>query len=307
MRISRLATHVIVPLLLLFTTLAQALYCPSVGSRQARAIVDAAFAQLQTPVDRGGLPGSCIFRKDNDVQAGAELLLQASREANERSGSNTWRCPLCRPVDAGVSAEKVQTRRRSQEDLAEIRNSLPTGGFWSEPLLERHLWQKHLAQVERSSPSQVCLADYCDILRCPGFLKPSPAGLNDDVGHYTSSLVDVCRDPKAAAVRTSFCYQLLSQCFPPEDSPQSYDRYKQFTARFCTPFQCAALSSASPSDHPPSGPPDSSSSSWPRLSFYLFFLVAFLIYFGYWYRTRRAIRSSDFRQAARSSAWKDYK
>src|SRR3989338_4800187 len=92
-----------------------ALFCPAMGSRQARAIIDKAFAQLDPPVDWNDLPSSCIFRKDNDLQTRAELLLQSSKDYNEVSGSNSWRCPICRadePVDEPPVSQPVKRRSR---------------------------------------------------------------------------------------------------------------------------------------------------------------------------------------------------
>ena len=295
---------------LLFTgsSLVRGSFCPSLGSREARDIIADALSELDPPVERASLPASCIFRPDNDVQLRAETLLLSSKEHNHVSGSNSWRCPICRAgeIDPEQPASPVRSRRAPADRAAaaDARRALPTGGFWSEPLLERHLWQMHEAQVGRNHSSEVCLAHYCDILRCPSFLRPSPSALADDVGYYTSHVTNICGDPRAAAVRNNVCFQVVSQCFPPERDAESYAHYQLLTAQLCRPFQCDLPAAAA---IPPSSPATLSSSRLYRYALYIFAIGVLGIYIKYWYSTRRMLNTSDFRRPPRNqSLWKQY-
>lgn len=272
MKGARLLLGLLLPLLFLACT--TGLDCPLDLTREARALVSGV-VPLVPNFDE--LPATCILRPDNDIQRRAEALLEASRELSEPKrllDSPQWLCPIC------SAEQKANGAPRS--------GSFTATGYWSEVLLERHLWQKHSAQIGRNSPTEVCLADFCDVLGCPSWLRAHP---NFDC------------DVAAAKTRLAKCKQVFAQCFPPEANPASLALYQTVTDTFCRHEGC----------HSTLQPAISVSSQDRFISsstlFYVLIVGLAIFYFFYWRKTRHTVRSSDFvsrTRRASQSTWSSF-
>lgn len=74
----------------------------------------------------------------------------------------------------------------------------------------------------------VCLADYCDLLRCSPVDLPIESATEDEVRAHLLVNDDVCHDKGGPAQRRATCRAVMARCFPPE---RSADTLKLFSAR----------------------------------------------------------------------------
>eukprot|EP00967_Tisochrysis_lutea_P018525 scaffold20974_cov32-Tisochrysis_lutea.AAC.3 len=116
--------------------------CPRGPSREARALVSSRLIALVREAGGGELPPSCALTPNNDA-------LAAHEAAKRRLSSSHWKCSFC------------------------------SKAFSSERYLDLHLHRKHVDALPNSA--MTCLADHCDVLRCPAWVsairEPPPQNL----------------------------------------------------------------------------------------------------------------------------------
>ena len=84
-------------------------------------------------------------------------------------------------------------------------------------------------QAARFAPSGwQCLGDFCDILRCPSWMKSIRHELN--IGHAS------CR-PRELEARRHFCQHMMHECLP-EHSGATHALFEQLDAHFCAQLSC---------------------------------------------------------------------
>jgi len=134
--------------------------CSRPESREARRIVQTHIVTLSEEAGHGELAPSCPLSPHNDV-------LAAHEAAKRRLSGAVWKCGLCGKQ------------------------------FRSERHLDLHMHRKHADASPAGATS--CLADECDLLRCPSWVKR----LGDAAAACTEG---------ALAVRREHCAALMHSC-----------------------------------------------------------------------------------------------
>ena len=134
--------------------------CSRPESREARHIVQTHIVTLSEEAGHGELAPSCPLSPHNDV-------LAAHEAAKRRLSGAVWKCGLCGKQ------------------------------FRSERHLDLHMHRKHADASPAGATS--CLADECDLLRCPSWVKR----LGDAAAACTEG---------ALAVRREHCAALMHSC-----------------------------------------------------------------------------------------------
>ena len=111
-------------------------------------------------------------------------------------------CPLHKDHDR-LSAHEAKKRALSQ---FQWRCELCGKTFRSERYIDMHMDRKHLDTLAPGATT--CLGEFCDILRCPGWIKGIKAQLRDD----PAACVE--RDLEG---RRHFCQHLMHDCFTPQN------------------------------------------------------------------------------------------
>eukprot|EP01104_Vermistella_antarctica_P021569 TRINITY_DN983_c0_g1_i2.p1 TRINITY_DN983_c0_g1~~TRINITY_DN983_c0_g1_i2.p1 ORF type:complete len:324 (+),score=35.74 TRINITY_DN983_c0_g1_i2:185-1156(+) len=160
--------------------------CSMSISREARDILEHEFFPVVTH-QSFDLPLGCLLRSERD----ALKVLEAHKSKLKET---RWKCSDC---------DKV---------------------FKSELFLDGHLMRAHTDKVEEVE-NAVCLADYCDLLRCD---------TSNTVRQLSSSL---CM-PKTMARQKAKCRTIVNKCFPVMQSKTSHGLNDLFTRLFCEPLSC---------------------------------------------------------------------
>jgi hypothetical protein len=125
-------------------------------------------------------------------------------EVNKKQTRRAWKCLIC---------------KRS---------------FAAEEFLDLHLKNKH---PEVTKETDVCLADYCDILGCEDYLDPPPIIEDENVVLPSPSPPPPCT-PASIEKRKFECNDLMHKCFPPNEGPVAHRLNLQFRKLFCDSLSC---------------------------------------------------------------------
>eukprot|EP00002_Diphylleia_rotans_P005885 TRINITY_DN1509_c0_g1_i3.p1 TRINITY_DN1509_c0_g1~~TRINITY_DN1509_c0_g1_i3.p1 ORF type:complete len:202 (+),score=24.42 TRINITY_DN1509_c0_g1_i3:49-654(+) len=112
-------------------------------------------------------------------------------------------CPLHPIHDMLLPHEKSKSSSRKEK----WKCSLCSRVFQTESHLEKHLHRKHAQFLDEDRP--VCLADYCDLLRCEFWTEDLFGQKIVPTGVCKTHLVDR---------RKFLCQAMMHTCFPPESS-----------------------------------------------------------------------------------------
>jgi hypothetical protein len=251
-------------LLLLLTLIAlsnsQQSVCSGELSEEARGILE---HHVYSMASASGyrLPGKCIFSQDRDAQRRLASLAERKRGTM----GSSWRCKEC---------------------------DMP---FLSRGSVDAHLWSRHDELLKLDDNEQanvgfdradVCLADHCELLRCPTWLGMlSPAAM--ERGRC---------DETRQRTRWFECKSLAAQCFPSHESGAAFRLNSHFVQHFCDALLCGGAAQSSSSSM--------SSSSWWWWTWLLFIVIAVAIglYYVRLYWRRQHSSSSTFRSSSSSSA-----
>jgi len=156
--------------------------CSLVISRQVRKVLKDVVFPVVEHHDYQ-IPEKCVFHSSNDKYA---IFADKGRQLKKKK----YKCDLC---------EKH---------------------FTSQDYLDQHLLLKHEDKIPVNAT--ICLADYCDILRCDEEeMKP----------------IIACNE-QYMLKRKFFCEGIMSTCFPPESSDVAHKLNELLTAQFCDPLTC---------------------------------------------------------------------
>lgn len=166
--------------------------CARRASREARKRLE---SHVLSPIERWKLdvasPHACAWHPQRDYLADHEMV-------KSRVHSQEWHCKLC--------------GKR----------------FRSEHFLDLHLDRRHSHELPQPSdtPDAVCLADFCDILRCPSWVE---------VAHRTDPMA--CSHAELRE-RRAHCRETLRGCLPADSSNASALLYERLDQDLCKPLSC---------------------------------------------------------------------
>jgi len=156
-------------------------------------------------LDKYTLPPKCPFKENKDMYIVYE-------NAKIKAGLNRYTCNFCKK------------------------------SFRSELFLDRHFDNRHMNYSNEFT--NVCLADYCDILRC------SPSNLTNIAEKQYESEIDhqklndqLCQE-SGIEERKIFCRGTLHRCFPLDASPLAEELYNYFNQEMCEKLTCETVGAA---------------------------------------------------------------
>jgi hypothetical protein len=157
--------------------------CDRAASREARRI---AKREVIDVARQHGVPlvASCPLHPDND-------RVRAHEERKKPISGGQWQCNVCGKL------------------------------FSSEKYLDMHMQRRH-ADMLRTNDT-LCLADYCDLMRCPRWLESIQGGTL------------ACK-PSEVAARMHLCQHVFHDCFPPDAEGRAL--FERLNARFCQQLSC---------------------------------------------------------------------
>ena len=177
--------------------------CSRLASRRARHFLDDHF---WWHVDRHNfiLPESCPFSDSRDIFSTHETMKLRLRHSQ-------WKCNICNKE------------------------------FVSEYYVDLHMDSKHhthmpiynstsitAATSSKNNITFVCLADYCEILRC--------SDAYDEIDH-TPKEGATCRPAKMKSLRNQ-CNNIMNQCFPYDDDDTNNELKTYFAQHLCASLKC---------------------------------------------------------------------
>ena len=166
--------------------------------------VSAAFDQVGVPVrTAGGNPPACSRERSRHARGVLDDFFHPVADRNRfRLPSN---CPLDRSKDMYLEHEKHKevVRRTQYKSLYSDKT------FYSEHYVDKHMDNRHMDKVPPGA--DVCLADYCEVLRCDEHQAWKHPELRKTIGSSASRAR--CSEEKMRGVR-HFCEVLMSRCFP---------------------------------------------------------------------------------------------
>ena len=166
--------------------------------------VSAAFDQVGVPVrTAGGNPPACSRERSRHARGVLDDFFHPVADRNRfRLPSN---CPFDRSKDMYLEHEKHKevVRRTQYKSLYSDKT------FYSEHYVDKHMDNRHMDKVPPGA--DVCLADYCEVLRCDEHQAWKHPELRKTIGSSASRAR--CSEEKMRGVR-HFCEVLMSRCFP---------------------------------------------------------------------------------------------
>ena len=166
--------------------------------------VSAAFDQAGVPVrTAGGNPPACSRERSRHARGVLDDFFHPVADRNRfRLPPN---CPFDRSKDMYLEHEKHKevVRRTQYKSLYSDKT------FYSEHYVDKHMDNRHMDKVPPGA--DVCLADYCDVLRCDEHQAWKHPELRKTIGSSASRAR--CSEEKMRGVR-HFCEVLMSRCFP---------------------------------------------------------------------------------------------
>eukprot|EP00966_Prymnesium_polylepis_P217770 5039903-Prymnesium_polylepis.1 len=137
----------------------------------------------------------------------------AAREA--RKAINDMLLPLARSYGAEMSEtcplnnahDRLLTHEEAKRPSSQFQWKCQICGkqFRSERYIDMHMDRKHLATLPPNATT--CLGEFCDILRCPGWVRGIKQMLRDNPA--------ACRERDLEG-RRHFCQHLMHDCFTPQ-------------------------------------------------------------------------------------------
>ncbi len=191
------------------------------------------------------------------------------REASHAEYAFPTTCPFA-PASDPMSAYARQRRRIASGALHKCDLCGKTfGSLWH---LDRHQLRMHAALVPATA--RVCLADYCALLDCEGYVRANPtvaaeivseqwaqgqpttAGSSTRTPSVPAPAVDfpvaVPFSPSAAPTCAGFdltvCHRVLAQCFPPGVSRAATRLHSIYAPQICDAHRCAHADDAGAGD-----------------------------------------------------------
>ena len=166
--------------------------------------VSAAFDQAGVPVrTAGGNPPACSRERSRHARGVLDDFFHPVADRNRfRLPPN---CPFDRSKDMYLEHEKHKevVRRTQYKSLYSDKT------FYSEHYVDKHMDNRHMDKVPPGA--DVCLADYCEVLRCDEHQAWKHPELRKTIGSSASRAR--CSEEKMRGVR-HFCEVLMSRCFP---------------------------------------------------------------------------------------------
>ena len=169
--------------------------------------------------------------------------------------------------------------------------------FKSEAYLDRHLEKKHHDLLPADGGT--CLADYCDILGCPSYvrsLRLPPEGLARPKAK--------CR-PAELDARRHLCQHLLEDCFFPGEHLDERRAAQSMYGHYCEPLSCAGLQRLRDGLDPHRRVEDGTTHGGGYQLLVAFVLVALALFYSgvlCWYGEHRSGTSSSGGRRVRSAA-----
>lgn len=164
----------------------------------------AAFDQAGVPVrTAGGNPPACSRERSRHARGVLDDFFHPVADRNRfRLPPN---CPFDRSKDMYLEHEKHKevVRRTQYKSLYSDKT------FYSEHYVDKHMDNRHMDKVPPGA--DVCLADYCEVLRCDEHQAWKHPELRKTIGSSASRAR--CSEEKMRGVR-HFCEVLMSRCFP---------------------------------------------------------------------------------------------
>jgi len=162
--------------------------CSRSLSREARSILNNNLVPFAQQLG-AEIATACPFHTDHDHLLQHEQVKQPITQWQ-------WRCGLCGKV------------------------------FKSEQYIDAHLERRHKATLPAVTGA-TCLADYCDILRCPSWVS--------SLRHNSLT----CR-PAELDSRRAFCQHLMHDCFVTHtDGSDLHHAFETIEEHFCEPLSCS--------------------------------------------------------------------
>ena len=173
---------------------------------------------------RGALTAFLVFgcAADEGHQASSHsedhppLLCDRATAREARKAIKDMLIPLARSYGAEMSAscplhkdhDRLFEHEAKKKTLSQFQYRCEICGkmFRSERYIDMHMDRKHLDTLPTSATT--CLGEFCDILRCSGWIKGLKAHLRDD----PAACVE--RDLES---RRHFCQHLMHDCFMPQN------------------------------------------------------------------------------------------
>ena len=166
--------------------------------------VSAASDQAGVPVrTAGGNPPACSRERSRHARGVLDDFFHPVADRNRfRLPPN---CPFDRSKDMYLEHEKHKevVRRTQYKSLYSDKT------FYSEHYVDKHMDNRHMDKVPPGA--DVCLADYCEVLRCDEHQAWKHPELRKTIGSSASRAR--CSEEKMRGVR-HFCEVLMSRCFP---------------------------------------------------------------------------------------------
>jgi len=195
--------------------------------------VSAAFDQAGVPVrTAGGNPPACSRERSRHARGVLDDFFHPVADRNRfRLPPN---CPFDRSKDMYLEHEKHKevVRRTQYKSLYSDKT------FYSEHYVDKHMDNRHMDKVPPGA--DVCLADYCEVLRCDEHQAWKHPELRKTIGSSASRAR--CSEEKMRGVR-HFCEVLMSRCFPTsgvdDGGAETAARLREyFTRHHCDMLTC---------------------------------------------------------------------
>ena len=151
----------------------------------------------------GGNPPACSLERSRHARGVLDDFFHPVADRNRfRLPPN---CPFDRSKDMYLEHEKHKevVRRTQYKSLYSDKT------FYSEHYVDKHMDNRHMDKVPPGA--DVCLADYCEVLRCDEHQAWKHPELRKTIGSSASRAR--CSEEKMRGVR-HFCEVLMSRCFP---------------------------------------------------------------------------------------------
>ena len=195
--------------------------------------VSAAFDQAGVPVrTAGGNPPACSRERSRHARGVLDDFFHPVADRNRfRLPPN---CPFDRSKDMYLEHEqhKEVVRRTQYKSLYSDKT------FYSEHYVDKHMDNRHMDKVPPGA--DVCLADYCEVLRCAEHQAWKHPELRKPIGSSASRAR--CSEEKMRGVR-HFCEVRMSRCFPTsgvdDGGAETAARLREyFTRHHCDMLTC---------------------------------------------------------------------
>ena len=221
------------------------LLCDRPSAREARK----AIKDMLLPLVRSygaQMSSTCPLSPEHDRLAAHEQKKKPLTQYN-------WRCEICGKSFRSERCAHSRAYRLLQHGQ-QLTTRCPHRRY-----IDMHMDRKHLGMLSASATT--CLGDFCDILRCPSWVRDLRSQLRDQPAackrrdldrrrHYCQHLMHDCFAPENGTVRvaTSGCSRMMA-CPPPAHTPH---------CPAVPPWTCAnpRLTPSLPTDIPITGPRD---------------------------------------------------